>query len=119
MAKDKIIRKPKLKAYSVITATVINATEATYSTYGGRKFSDYDLLVFNVGTSAIDIRGSLVLHTSDWFSGCTFHITSAHGASLGNVSSVDATYASDTSIKMRTGGANAFNYVWCLGYRVE
>lgn len=114
------IHKPQLKTQSILTATTITSTETSYNTYSGRKFSDYDFFVFYMGTSATDIRGTIFLHKSDFdSSGDTWTITAAHGETLQNRSAVTGKWNSDTSVKLKTAGSNAFDRVWCLGFKFE
>lgn len=117
MASDSL-KHQEVTLHSVMTGSTISSTEATYNTYNGRKFSDYNLLIFVFGIGDTDFRGNIVINSGAWSTGRSFHFTGNHGSSLENRSSVDGTYVSDTSIKLKTGGSSAFTRVSCLGLKL-
>lgn len=113
-----------LAAYSIMTDTTLNSTETTYNTYSSRKFSDYTIIVFKMGSSSADVRRTVVLPTSLWNSGKTINESVLHGATASTASSYSVTpitikYNNDTSIKANVGGAEAINHIEIIGIKFE
>ena len=111
-----------LSAYSIMTDTTLTSTETTYNTYSSRKFSDYTLIIFKMGSSSSDVRRTVVLPTSLWNSGKTINENVLHGATASSVSSYSVTpitikYNGDTSIKANVGGAGAINHLEIIGIK--
>ena len=100
---------------TIIIGTNLTTTETIYNTYNSRKFSDYDLLIFTIGGSADDIRGTNVIQSWWWMNGRKILMAIMHGSSLENRCSVDITYNSDTSIKARVGNSGLINYLQVFG----
>ena len=88
----------------------------SYNTYNGRKFSDYDLLIFNCEAGRYDIRRTTVEY--NWVSMSYVDEAIIHGANNSSISNVVFQYDSDTSIKMRTGGSNGISLVDIVGIKI-
>ena len=105
----------KINDYSLALKTSYNATPTNYSTYNGRKFSDYKLLYFGIGT-ANDVRCTLIVPTSTFTSGSTMIASILHGsagtsASGYNVSSMNISYVNDTTFNAYVAGTGTINYL--------
>lgn len=127
--KDKIdeVNAKGLVFRSLLTATAISTTLDTYNTYGGRKFSDYDMLAFIVSSDVYsnDIRNTQVLpRVSFAESGKRIIIQIIHGSVSGSaadysVSAVEVDYNSDTSIKAIASGRALVNILQIVGIKFE
>ncbi len=111
-----------LSAYSIMTDTTLSSTETTYNTYSSRKFSDYTLIIFKMGSSSSDVRRTVVVPTSLWNNGKTINESVLHGATASTASSYSVTpitikYNNDTSIKASVGGAEAINHIEIIGIK--
>lgn len=111
-----------LSAYSIMTDTTLSSTETTYNTYSSRKFSDYTLIIFKMGSSSSDMRRTVVVPTSLWNSGKTINESVIHGATTSSASSYSVTpitikYNNDTSIKASVSGAGAINHLEIIGIK--
>lgn len=111
-----------LSAYSIMTDTTLSSTETTYNTYSSRKFSDYTLIIFKMGSSSSDVRRTVVVPTSLWNSGKTINESVIHGATTSSASSYSVTpitikYNNDTSIKASVSGAGAINHLEIIGIK--
>jgi len=111
-----------LSAYSIMTDTTLSSTETTYNTYSSRKFSDYTLIIFKMGSSPSDVRRTVVVPTSLWNSGKTINESVIHGATTSSASSYSVTpitikYNNDTSIKASVSGAGAINHLEIIGIK--
>ena len=111
-----------LSAYSIMTDTTLTSTETTYNTYSSRKFSDYTLIIFKMGSSSTDVRRTVVVPTSLWNSGKTINESVIHGATTSSASSYSVTpitikYNNDTSIKASVSGAGAINHIEIIGIK--
>ena len=111
-----------LSAYSIMTDTTLTSTETTYNTYSSRKFSDYTLIIFKMGSSSSDVRRTVVVPTSLWNSGKTINESVIHGATTSSASSYSVTpitikYNNDTSIKASVSGAGAINHIEIIGIK--
>lgn len=111
-----------LSAYSIMVDTTLNSTETTYNTYSSRKFSEYTLIIFKMGSNSADVRRTVVLPTSLWNSGKTINESVIHGATTSSASSYSVTpiiikYNNDTSIKASVSGAGAINHLEIIGIK--
>lgn len=111
-----------LSAYSIMVDTTLNSTETTYNTYSSRKFSDYTLIIFKMGSNSADVRRTVVLPTSLWNSGKTINESVIHGATTSSASSYSVTpiiikYNNDTSIKASVSGAGMINHLEIIGIK--
>lgn len=112
---------------SLLTINAISTTSATYNTYGGRKFSDYDILVFILNSDVYgnDYRETKVLPAGMFAqTGKKITMQVLHGAVSGNagdyaVSSMTVEYNSDTSIKAIAGGRAIVNLLQIIGIKFE
>ena len=87
---------------SLILGGDATSTTQSFSTYNGRKFSDYRMLVFYLYNSNSDksqIRNCIMLPRSAWTSGKNLFLLQNHGVNMANISGIMFTYDSDTSIK--------------------
>lgn len=113
-------KKPKLIWYSLLTDTTLTANYATYNTYGGRKISDYDVLLFIFGVDIGDMRGTAVVNKSNWGSGKIITNNILHGstsssASAFSVGGITVQYKNDTSFSAKYGGSGAIKHLQILG----
>lgn len=116
-AKENLGFKTMLSPYALLTPQAINTTSSTtYSTYDGRQFSDYQLLIFGCGTSSSSWRVTSIIPRVNWASGSSVYLSGHHGTNLAGTSSVAFTYASDTSVSISTDGDKGFTYaaIWGL-----
>lgn len=112
---------------SLLTINAISTTSATYNTYGGRKFSDYDILVFILNSDVYgnDYRETKVLPAGMFAqTGKKITMQVLHGGVSGNagdygVSSMTVEYNSDTSIKATAGGRAIVNLLQIIGIKFE
>lgn len=108
-----------IKTQSLVTsATVATSGTTQLTTYGGRKFSDYDVIIFKTGTNSNEWRASQTLPSSLWKSGATVFLNSVHGASLENRSGVSISYSSDTEANASLTGSKAFTEVQIFGLKL-
>lgn len=106
--------------HSVLTNTVIDASERTYNTYNGRKFSDYDLIIFSIGAAQTDFRQQAIIPKSVFVSGVAQIYVSANSGEGGNVfNQVSFQYASDTSVKIKTNSAGILRHTQIWGIRLR
>lgn len=110
---------PNLKWYSALTGTTLTTTETVHNTFNGRKFSDYDVLIFLVGGSASDFRNSVIIPSALWATDKSILFTVLHGVNSENKTSVSISYNSDTSIKASVGISGAVNILQILGGKLE
>lgn len=104
---------------SLLTDQTIDTTQTnTFSTYNSRKFSDYTLLIFLCGSSALNARVTSIIPSNIWKSGYSVFLVANHGTNLANASSVTFSYASDTSVYVGADGAKAFNHCQIMGIRL-
>ena len=119
---DNIVDARKCSTYSIITLNTLTSTEQTFNTYGGRKFSDYDLYIFTFGSSDKNFRRTVVLTKSQWQSGANIDEGVLHGASTSTASSYDycgivVNYNTDTSIKAKVFGSGSINKFSVIGIK--
>jgi hypothetical protein len=103
---------------SIVLANNASTTAAQFSTYSGRKFSDYRSLVFVLyesKTATSIIRESVTIPTSMWTTGKSVYLVQNHGGtSLSSVSGVVISYNSDTSVNAIANGAGAL-----VGFEIQ
>lgn len=119
---DNIVAGRKCITYSIITLDTLTSTEQTFNTFGGRKFSDYDLYIFTFGSSDKNFRRTVVLTKSQWQSGANIDEGVLHGASTSTASSYDycgivVNYNTDTSIKAKVFGSGSINKFSVIGIK--
>ena len=119
---DNIVAGRKCSTYSIVTLDTLTSTEQTFNTYGGRKFSDYDLYIFAFGSSDKNFRRTVVLTKSQWQSGANIDEGVLHGASTSTASSYDycgivVNYNTDTSIKAKVFGSGSINKFAVIGIK--
>lgn len=102
---DSNIQKPlpTLRWYSIILGASLTTTDTVYNTFNGRKFSDYDVLIFTVGNTENDIRNSIILPTSIWATNRSLMFTVFHGEGSADKTNFTIAYNSDTSVKAYNG----------------
>lgn len=119
---DNKVAGRKCITYSIITLDTLTSTEQTFNTFGGRKFSDYDLYIFTFGSSDKNFRRTVVLTKSQWQSGANIDEGVLHGASTSTASSYDycgivVNYNTDTSIKAKVFGSGSINKFSVIGIK--
>ena len=103
----------------IINSTVTNGN---VTTYGGRKISDYDILVFTSGNGTNDVRNTVLIPTGYFINGMTALMNTLHG-SLGSsvsefsVSGVTIKYINDTTVYIILGGSKALNCTSVYGIK--
>ena len=102
---------------SVVTLSNVATSATTINTYNGRKFSDYDLLIFVAESTGNDYRSTGIITSSMWSSSKSIFCTSAHGASLENTSGIAVYYGSDTSCTAVATGNAAYTKLEVIGLR--
>ena len=113
----------KVQGHSLILGSTATTTSTVYNTYNGRKFSDYDIIVFLYGTSQNDIRDTRIMYQTMWSSGVTVRSFILHGstsasASASQVSTTNVTYRDDTSVTASVGNSGLVNYFTIIGLRI-
>lgn len=120
MADSKIQRPlPTRRWYSVLTSTTLTTTDTVYNTFNGRKFSDYDVLIFTVGNTGDDIRNSIIIPTSIWVSNRRLVFTVFHGEGSVDKTNFTIAYNSDTSIKAYNGLSATIKILNIYGGKIE
>ena len=102
----------------------ITTTSTQYNTYNSRKFSDYDLIIFKMGSSENDIRQTVILPQSVWSSGKTITMGALHGASASTPSSysysnLSISYYSDTGYTALVSGSGTLNNLIIWGVKLK
>lgn len=113
------IKKPKLNTYSLLAATTLTTTATTYNTYNGRKFSDYDFYIFEIGAGANDVRATYEFTGATWVSGKTINCAVMHGMNTASKGTVTIAYNSDTSIRANCGESGAINNLRIFGVKLS
>lgn len=103
--------------YSLIMDENVSSDGKTVTLYGGRKFSDYSLLIFLMKYSTGDIRGTAVISTNEFTKTDNggLYIITRHGASYENTSGLRLVYNSNTKVDVVPVGNKAFTVLYCLG----
>lgn len=108
------------KMQSLVTDTTIDTSTTTLiNTYNGRKFSDYDLILFICGGTSNDFRATTIIPSSSWILSRSVYLIANHGVNLENVSSVNFFYGSDTSVQVNAAGAKAFTHCQIIGIGLQ
>lgn len=119
---DIVSRLNQIKAASICTYTSISGHESgwLYSTYNGRKFSDYDIYVFFMNSSQTDIRGSIIATKSQFYTGSAqVVVVSNHGSSLKNRSGmIFDRDGNDTNVYVKATGSQAFKGFEIIGIKL-
>lgn len=121
---DQAAKSPKIIWYSLITGATLTTSDATYNTYNGRKFSDYDVILFVFGVDDTDTRGTAIINQPFWTSGkqiveSILHGSAASSASSYSVGTISTKYQSDTSITARCTGSGVIKRLQVLGGKIE
>lgn len=119
---SEIISTPKVE--KITSDITISKTSSTYNLLSGKKFSDYDLLVFVVGANSTNIRRTVVVPSDQWKAGATInenmlHASEATTASSYTVSICNCTYVSDTALTMVAAAQGAINLVRIYGVKAS
>ena len=109
---------------SLTMPQTLTTTSTTFDTYNSRKFSDYDLIIFKMGSSENDIRQTVVLPQTVWVSGKTINMGALHGASVStpssySYSSVNIQYYSDTKYTAIASGSATLNNLIIWGVKLK
>lgn len=93
--------------------------EGTATTYNGRSFFDYPVLMFAVGT-ATDVRASIVMASSSFQQGINAVITVLHGSNQSSVTTFSASgttvsYLNGTSVNVNLSGMKMINILNVYG----
>ena len=119
---DTIVAGRKCITYSLVTTSTLTGTDTTFNTFGGRKFSDYDLYIFTFGDSATYMRRTAVVTKSQWVSGASVSEGVLHGSGSSSASAYSycgmvISYNSDTSVKGRVLGSEAIDKFSVIGIK--
>lgn len=114
----KWVNRAKITSYSAMLRKELTSTSTTYTTYNGRKFSDYDLLIFRIGASATNTRRTVILPSVVWTSGAAINEGIMHGSGLNNKCSVVINYRDDTSVTAYVGDSGAINHIEIYGSKI-
>ena len=103
--------------YSLIMDENVGSGGKTVTLYGGRKLSDYTLLIFLMKYSAGDVRGTAVISTTEFTKTTSdgLYIITRHGASFENTSGLRILYNTNTTMDVVPVGNKTFTIVYCLG----
>ena len=120
---DEIVKKDKIIWYSLLTGRNLTTADTQQNTYGGRKISDYDVLLFIFGVNDSDIRRTAMINTGFWISGrqiveSVLHGSSASSASSYNVGTITVSYKSDTAFMAKCGGSGTIKRLSILGGKI-
>lgn len=99
-------------------------TETSYSLSSGKKFSDYQILIFEQRYDVSDTRYSMMVQGIGWVTGRVLYLNCLHGstaasASTYNVSGITVKYNSDTSFKAQATGAAGVKKVSVFGIKLS
>lgn len=119
---DNIVAGRKCSTYSLVTTSTLTGTEATFNTFSGRKFSDYDLYIFTFGESATYMRRTAIVTKSQWVSGASVSEGVLHGSGSASASAYSycgmvISYNSDTSVKGKVIGSEAIDKFSIIGIK--
>lgn len=114
------LNSKSIQIASLHTGVTLTTTNTNYSTYSSRKFSDYDLIIFQIGASANNCRRSVVLPKASWNTGGK-NINEAvfHGNNLDQACAITISYASDTSFSAYVSGSGVINYLLVYGVKLS
>lgn len=109
---------------SIFLMSAISTTRTNYDTYNNRKFSDYDFIIFRMGSSSTDTRNTIVIPKAAWDSGQAVNMGALHGANVESVtsysySSLNIQYYSDTKISAIASGSATLNYLAIYGLKIR
>ena len=106
-----------LEVESLILGTNTSSTPTTHSTFNGRKFSDYSLIMFMCGFNEVDIRTQLIIDGTRFMNYINLaeYAPSYYGTSLNQVvfKGID-----DTSISIYVS-SGTMSYVEIWGVRLN
>ena len=93
------------------------------STYGGRKISDYDLLVFTSGFETNDVRNAVIIAKNYFVGGTSAIMSTLHGSTSSTisgykVSGVTVKYVNDTTVNIALNGSKTINYTNVYGIKL-
>ena len=99
-------------------------TETSYNLSSGKKFSDYQILIFEQRYDVSDTRYSMMVQGIGWVTGRVLYLNCLHGstaasASTYNVSGITVKYNSDTSFKAQATGAAGVKKVSVFGIKLN
>lgn len=99
-------------------------TETSYNLSSGKKFSDYQILIFEQRYDVSDTRFSIMIQGIGWVTGRVLYLNCLHGstaasASTYNVSGITVKYNSDTSFKAQATGAAGVKKVSVFGIKLN
>ena len=119
---DTIVAGRKCSTYSLVTTSTLTGTEATFNTFSGRKFSDYDLYIFTFGESATYMRRTAIVTKSQWVSGASvsegvLHGSGSSSASVYSYCGMVISYNNDTSVKGKVLGSEAIDKFSIIGIK--
>lgn len=117
---DQELKRQTITWYSLITGTTLTASDSTYNTYAGRKFSDYDVILFIFGVDDTDTRRTAIINQPFWSSGhqiaeSILHGSASSSASAYSVGTIAVKYRNDTSITARYTGSGTIKRLQVLG----
>lgn len=108
---------------ALFTVAQIGTTASVYSNFNNRKFSDYKILIFNIGTNPQNTRRSIIMTSVNFTPGATINEAMIMGSTTSSaadysVSSIEIAYNSDTSFSAKTGGNSLANYLTIYGIKL-
>ena len=108
--------------YALFTVSTISTTQTAYNTFNSRKFSDYKLIIFVVGSNNTNVRRTIVMTNSNFVSGYTINeaillgSTSSSASDYG-VSNIQIQYKDDTSFYALVSGNGLANHLTVYGIK--
>lgn len=110
---------------SYLHSLIINSKveNGNVSTYGGRKISDYDLLVFTSGFETNDVRNAVIIAKNYFVGGTSAIMSTLHGSTSSTisgykVSGVTVKYVNDTTVNIALNGSKTINYTNVYGIKL-
>lgn len=91
----------KEHGYSLLIDQKVTTTEQTFTTYNGRKVSDYDFIVLRMGLGSLEVRTTLFLATSVFRATNRQFYLDCHAGNGSVYNQILVTYVSDTQIKAK------------------
>ena len=110
----------KVIAYSLLIESAISTESVDYSTFNGRKISDYDFVQLIIGVNSTDFRATMIIPTSIFTSTTdnNYYVSCNSGFTGETFHNVTFKYISDTSVNIkRTLGT--LSYAHIVGYKIE
>lgn len=107
--------------YNLFIVQSIGYSQRSYTTYSSRKFSDYDFIIFKVGTSSLNTRNTLIMHKNQ-ISTDLNRISFVYGSGLINVDIIkesDTSFKADVNIAIPIDVENPTVFLNIMGIKID